>query len=345
MPLPAWPSERRGDDTTVTVEHAPAVRLVDVGRVEQVEIPVRDPGPGEVLIRVLGVGLCGSDAHWFREGGIGDLSIPTGGVVPCHEFCGVIETGSRSGERVAIDPAIPCLHCEQCVRGRLNLCLAMRFAGQASTEGGLQEFVVWPERCLVPIPDNVTNEQGALLEPFGVALHALDLGALRAGETVGVIGCGPLGLLVIKALASRGVEAIAAKEPLAHRMSAALDFGAVVWPEEGDGRFDVIFECAGRDESLHESLVAVAPGGRVVLVGIPEHDRSSFQASLARRKEISLRSSRRMMPQDLERAARMAGSGEVSLDGLVTHRFGLSAALAAFQTLVARTGIKVVVEP
>jgi L-iditol 2-dehydrogenase len=220
----------------------------------------------------------------------------------------------------------------------------MRFAGHGSTEGGLQEFVVWPERCLVSIPDNVTNEQGALLEPLGVALHALDLGDLQAGETAGVIGCGPLGLLVIKALASRGVEA-AAKEPLAHRMSAALDFGAVVWPEQGDGRFNVIFDCAGSDESLHESLLAVAPGCRVVLVGIPENDRSSFQASLARRKEISLRTSRRMIPQDLVRAARMAGSGEVSLDGLVTHRFDLAAAMTAFQTLVARTGIKVVVEP
>ena len=128
-------------------------------------------------------------------------------------------------------------------------------------------------------------------------------------------------------------------------MTAALDLGAVAWPEDGDSRLDVIFDCAGSDESLHESMVAVAPGGRVVLVGIPEHDRSSFQASIARRKEISLLLSRRMIPQDLVRAAQMAGSGEVSLDGLITHRFPMSEATLAFQTLVARSGIKIVLEP
>jgi len=220
----------------------------------------------------------------------------------------------------------------------------MRFAGHGSTDGGLQQFVVWPERCLVSMPDNVSNEHGALLEPLGIAIHALDLGELKTGESVGVIGCGPVGLLVIKALAARGVE-IAASDPLEHRMTAALDFGAVAWPEQGAGRLDLVFDCAGSDESLHESLVAVAPGGRVVFVGIPEHDRSSFQASLARRKEISLRLSRRMIPHDLVHAAEMAGSGEVSLDGLVTHRFQMAAATEAFQTLVARTGIKVVLEP
>ena len=327
------------------VEHAPAVRLVDVGRLEHVEVPVREPAVGDVLIRVLSVGLCGSDAHWFQEGGIGEATIPAHGVVPGHEFSGVIESGSRTGERVAIEPAIPCLHCEQCVRGRLNLCLEMRFAGHGSTDGGLQQFVVWPERCLVSMPDSITDEQGALLEPLGIALHALDLGELRKGESAGVIGCGPIGLMVIKALAARGIETIAASEPLDHRMNAALNLGAVAWPEHGVGRLDVIFDCAGSDESLHESLVAVAPGGRVVLVGVPEHDRSSFQASLARRKEISLRLSRRMIPEDLVRAAEMAGSGEVSLDGLITHRFPMSAATVAFQTLVARTGIKIVLEP
>jgi L-iditol 2-dehydrogenase len=195
------------------------------------------------------------------------------------------------------------------------------------------------------MPDNLSNEQGALLEPLGIALHALDLGELGGGESVGVIGCGPIGLLLIKVLAGRGVETIAASEPLRHRMTAALGFGAVAWTEQGDGRLDVVFDCAGSDDSLHDSLNAVAPGGRVVLVGIPEHDRSTFQASLARRKELTLRSARRMIPDDLVRAAQMAGSGEVSLDGLVTHRFEMSAATAAFQTLVARTGIKIVVEP
>ena len=177
------------------------------------------------MIRVLSVGLCGSDAHWFEEGGIGDAVIPEGGVIPGHEFCGVIESGIRAGERVAIDPAIPCLRCEQCSAGRLNLCLEMKFSGHGTTEGALRSHLVWPERCLVPLPDNVTDEQGSLLEPLGIALHAIDLGDVQTNSAVAVLGCGPVGLLLIAALRARGISPIAI-EPLEHRLAAARANGS-----------------------------------------------------------------------------------------------------------------------
>lgn len=306
---------------------------------------VGEPGPGEVLLRVLSVGLCGSDAHWFEEGGIGDATLPEGGVIPGHEFCGVIESGPRSGERVAVDPAIPCLHCEQCLAGRLHLCLEMRFAGHGLTDGAMRSHLVWPERCLVTLPNDMPDEQGALLEPLGVALHAVDLGEVGAADRTAVIGCGPVGLLLVAALAARGVDRILAADPLQHRLAAAEAMGASAADPTIDGEVDVVFDCAGNDASLHTALQMARAGGRVVLVGVPEGDRTSFQASLARRKEIALLLCRRMLPEDLGRAAELVDRGAISLDGLISHRFPMADAGTAFQTLVGRTGLKVVVEP
>ncbi len=331
----------------MTTRQAPAVRLLGIGRLEAYEVPVEEPGPGEVVIKVLSVGLCGSDAHWFEEGGIGDVTLPNGGVIPGHEFCGIIESGPRSGERVAVDPAIPCLRCVPCGEERFHLCLDMRFAGHGSINGALRGHLVWPERCLVTLPERLPDEEGALLEPLGVALHAIDLGMVGQRDRTAVIGCGPVGLLLVAALRARGQKEIVAADPLEHRLAAAMEMGAK--PLGGSAvstsDIEVVFDCAGSDQSLHTALQLSRPGGRIVLVGVPSGDRLSFQASLARRKEVSLALCRRMLPNDLARAAELAGDGSVPLGGLITHRYPLADAVTAFETLVARTGLKVVVQP
>ncbi len=312
-----------------------------------------EPGEGEVLLRVLAVGLCGSDAHWFREGSIGDATLGAG-LVLGHEFSAVIESGDRKGERVAVDPAVPCLVCEQCQAGRPNLCLDLVFAGHG-VDGALRGHMVWPERCLVPVPDHLPDDQGALLEPLGVAIHSIDLAGSVDGAAVGVIGCGPIGLLLIAALRRSGAERIVAADPLSHRRDAAVamgatdvsgDFGEVGELASAVGAgLDFVFETAGTDAALHTALTLARPGARVVLVGIPDGDRTSFVASLARRKELSLAVCRRMLPNDLARAAEMAGAGLLGLDLLVTDRYPLSAAVEAFGALVDRRGLKVVINP
>ncbi len=314
---------------------------------------IPEPGEGEVLLRVLAVGLCGSDAHWFREGSIGDAALGAG-LVLGHEFSAVIESGDRTGERVAVDPAVPCLACEQCRAGRPNLCLDLVFAGHG-VDGALRGHMVWPERCLVPVPDHLADDQGALLEPLGVALHSIDLAGSVDGAAVGVIGCGPIGLLLIAALRRSGAQRIVATDPLSHRLDAAAEMGATdVFGDFGvaDGLasavgagLDFVFETAGTDAGVHTALMVARPGGRVVLVGIPDGDRTSFVASIARRKELTLVVCRRMLPNDLVRAAEMAGSGLPGLDLLVTDRYPLSAAADAFEALVDRRGLKVVVNP
>lgn len=309
-----------------------------------------EPGDGEVLLEVLAVGLCGSDRHWYREAGIGDAVVGDG-LILGHEFSALIASGPHQGQRVAVDPAIPCQECDQCVAGRPNLCLDLHFAGHG-IDGALRRHMVWPEWCLVPLPDSLSDEQGALLEPLGVALHAIDLAGPIEGRSLCVIGCGPIGLLLTAALRDLGARRIVATDPLPHRLEAAVTFGAtetVSAPDEGtdplmDG-FDVVFETAGTDAALHRALVAARPGGRVVLVGIPDADRTSFVASLARRKELTIMLCRRMLPGDLARAAVLAERGISGLDQMITHRFDLGRAVEAFDTLLDQQGIKVMVVP
>lgn len=323
-----------------------ALRLHAAGDLRLHDEPPPVPAAGEVLLRVTAVGLCGSDRHWFDEGGIGD-AVLTRPLVLGHEFAGVIESGSRSGERVAVDPAIPCARCAVCLAGQPHLCLRLRFAGHGSTDGALRSRLTWPEQLAHALPDSLTDTEAALLEPLGVALHALDLGHVQTGTSAGVFGCGPIGLLLIQALRAAGASQIIATDVLPHRLEAAAALGATPALELGDGGLgvDVSFDAAGEDAAVGDAIAATRPGGRVVLVGIPAGDRTSFTASPARRKGLTLLLSRRMKPADLPRAIRLVETGEISLMPLVTARYGLDEWRGAFGDLVRRRGLKVVVEP
>jgi L-iditol 2-dehydrogenase len=323
-----------------------AAVLTGAGRVELMEQEVGEPGDGEVLIRVSAVGLCGSDAHWYEEGSIGDAELGLG-LVLGHELTGVIESGPRTGERVAVDPAIPCLACDPCRRHQQNLCSDLRFAGHGSTHGGLRGHLVWPERCLTTLPEVVSDEVGALLEPLGVAIHAVDLAGIDASMKVGVVGAGPIGLLTLMVLRARGVKRIVASEPLSHRRDVAESLGADVesGPLGDSALCDVVFDAAGTDTALATSLEAARPGGLVVAVGIPVGDRTTLAASVPRRKELTLRWCRRMDSGDLDRAASLAADRTEVLAGLVTHTYPMNAVDQAFDDLVTRRGVKVLVTP
>lgn len=337
----------------MTMTSTPAAVLTAARTLEIRQTSLPEPGAGEVLIRVATVGLCGSDAHWYEEGKIGETGIGSG-LILGHEFSGVIESGSRYGERVAVDPAVPCLVCPPCRSGKANLCLNVQFAGHGTTDGALRNHMVWPERSLVSLPEGITSEAGALLEPLGIALHAIDLAGPERAGSVGVFGCGPIGLLLVSVLQSMGLEKIVATDRLPHRLEAARTLGAtetILATEDeterdallevaGDG-LDQTYETAGSDEAIHSAMTAARPGTRLVLVGIPNGDRTSFSASLARRKELSFVLSRRMLAADLTRAADLFES--LDLAGIITHRYPLDRVEEAFQALSDRRGLKVVV--
>ena len=345
-----------------------AARLYGVGEIRLGDEPVPEPGPGQTLVQVTAVGLCGSDLHWFSEGAIGDaqLSRP---LVLGHEAAGVIAAGPRRGQRVAIDPAIPDGTCRACRDGYRNLCPHVRFSGHGSTDGSLREFMAWPDELLHPLPDELTDSDGAILEPLGVAVHSVDLGHLPFAGRAAVVGCGPIGLLTIQLLRVSGAESIVAFDPLPHRREAAATLGAdrvadptELWPgtdPTGTGTVvaeppglkdlvgygvDVAFEIAGGDAGVGLAMHATRPGGRVTLGGIPDDDRIGFGASLARRKGLTIAMVRRMN-EVYERAISLVARGQVDTASLVTDRFGLDATAQAFGTATKRAGLKVVVEP
>jgi L-iditol 2-dehydrogenase len=332
-----------------------AARLHAVGDLRVGEEPVPAATAGMSLVRVTAVGICGSDLHWWGDGAIGDAKLDRP-LVLGHEGAGVIAAGPRRGERVAIDPAIACGACRACRDGYPNLCYRIRFAGHGETDGMLREFAAWPSGLLHRLPDAVPDADGALLEPLGVAVHAVDLGHLPLGGTASVTGCGPIGLLLIGVLKAAGAGSVLAIEPLAHRREAALRFGADVVAEPGSlagGELmreltgygvDVAFEAAGDDEAVRLAVESVRPGGRVVLVGIPADDVIRFRASAARRKGLTIAMVRRMN-QVYPRAISLAARGVVELGSLVTRRAGLGEAAEAFGDAARRTGLKVVIEP
>jgi L-iditol 2-dehydrogenase len=324
-------------------------RLHGAGDLRLSDEPAPEPGTGESLVRVEAVGICGSDLHWYEEGGIGDSRLGPPLVVG-HEFAGVVEGGPLAGRRVAVDPAIPCERCALCREGHPNLCPDVVFAGHGSCDGALREYLRWPTHRLHPLPDALDGVAGALLEPLGVAIHAVDLGHVGVGARVAIVGCGPIGLLLGQVSAAAGATVALAVDPLAHRRTAAARAGAeaAIAPDEiasWDGpEVDVAFEAAGTDDAVDVALRAARPGARVVLAGIPGGDRTSFSASVARRKGVTLLLVRRM--KDVyPRAIRLVEAGAVDLQSLVTHRFPLERVGEAFDVAAARQGLKVVVEP
>jgi L-iditol 2-dehydrogenase len=328
-----------------------SVRLHGTGdlRIHEEDVPFA--GEGERLIRVKSVGVCGSDLHWFSEGSIGDAKLEHP-LVLGHEFAGV----TADGQRVAIDPAIPCGHCEFCRHGHPNLCENLVFAGHGKHDGALREWMAWSEKSLFPIPDSISDEEGAMLEPLGIAIHAVDLGKLKAGMTVGVFGCGPIGLLILQMAKLSGAANIIATDKFMHRVEAAKALGAsqgllvdehprrseIEAATQGRG-VDVAFEAAGTQAAVDAAFDAVSTGGNVVLAGIPDDDNTSFTASLARRKGLTIKLVRRMK-HTYPRAIELVSKGLVDVRSIVTHRFPLEQAAEAFRVAERREGLKIIIE-
>ena len=332
------------------------LRLHGVGDLRLHTEPDPVPGPDESLVRVSAVGLCGSDIHWFSEGCIGDSRLENP-LVLGHEFSGIVESGELSGQLVAVDPAIPCGICERCLEGNPNLCPSVRFAGDVTRDGALCERVSWPSQCLHPLPESFAATDGCMLEPLGVAIHSVDLGHLKPGMTVAVLGCGTIGLLTLQVARAAGATRLFATDVLRHRLEAAESLGVTSTIRADEGReaggildatngkgVDVAFEAAGENQAVEAAMAVTRPGGKVILVGIPAQDRTTFTASVARRKGLTIKLVRRMKAT-YPRAIELVKTGLVNVRPLVTHRFPLEEAETAFSVASKREGIKTIIEP
>jgi L-iditol 2-dehydrogenase len=312
------------------------------------EVPKPEPGPGEVLVRVRAVGVCGSDVHYYLDGRIGDavVSFP---FTLGHEFAGEVAAlgpgvdGPPVGTRVAVDPAVPCGHCEQCLGGNQNCCPTVEYAGSPPTQGTLAEFYLVPAENCEPLPDALNFADGAVLEPLGVVGHALNLAKIRPGDTVAVLGGGPIGLLTLQVALGSAAGAVYLTEPVAERRAVAAQLGAsgVCDPSaeepadwmmaQTNGRgADIVIEAAWGAEAVDQAVRMARAAGKVILIGIPREDCTSFQASLARRKGLSILVVRRMK-FDYWRAIALVERGVVGTRALVTHRFPLERSAEALE--------------
>ncbi len=302
----------------------------------------------DVLIRMERIGICGSDVHYYTAGRIGS-QVVTYPFTVGHESAGtVLKTGPavthvKSGDRIAIEPAMSCGKCDQCLTGRPNTCRKIKFLGTpGQADGSLSEYMVMPEKNCYPIQDTMSFDQAALAEPLSIGIYALKLYCSSlAGKKIGILGCGPIGMSVLVPAIAEGIERVYVTDRIDKRLKIASDAGAF-WTGNIDHEdivekisdmepllLDAIFECCGQQEAMDQAVRLVKPGGRIMIVGIPEFDNWSFPADIIRRKELSLQNVRRQN-ECFKPAVDMISSGRINVDKLVTHRFPFDRSREAF---------------
>jgi len=307
-------------------------------------INLREGGPDETLIDVAAVGICGSDLHYYKDGGIGSAIIREP-FIPGHEFGGrlcedVPELGLRRGALVAADPNRSCGRCEWCLQGHRNLCPNVEFFGAPPFDGAMAKQIWIPKSQIVALPETMDALEAAMLEPLGVAIHAVDLAKPRLLEPVALVGAGPIGLLILQALKIAGAGDVHVIEPLAHRRAAALELGAKdifatvedFVDKAGKCGRPLVIEATNSAFGFRDAVLAARIGGRVVLAGIPDGDVYTLSASEARRRGLKIKFVRRM-GDDFPRAIDLVSSGRVNVRALVTHRESLNAAPDLFESL------------
>ena len=337
-------------------------------RVEQAPHP-GPPGPGQVLLRVTAVGICGSDLHTYKDARIGNVSLQSP-LILGHEFAGVVEVVGPGpdnldgnfqplpvGARVAVDPAQPCWRCEMCEQGQPNLCHRLHFCGSYPDHGSLCQWMHMPVRSCFPIPDTMDDASAAILEPLGIAIHAIDLAKIRVMDSVAILGAGSVGLHILQLARLSGADPVFVSDKFPWRLEVAQRYGAIpINCDEADsvtavleatqGRgVDVAIEAAWADHSVQQAAEMARMGGRLVLVGISESDKLELKHSTVRRKGLTICVARRMK-HTYPRAIRLAQSGAVDLTGAISHRFPLERTPEAFAMNAAyRDGVvKVVIE-
>ncbi len=333
------------------------------GRLVIEERPEPTPGPGEVLARIAEVGVCGSDVHYWHEGGLGARRV-TGPLILGHETAGeVVALGPgadrlRVGDRVVLEPGVPCGQCVFCRRGEYNLCQDIRFMATPPVDGCLCEFVAWPQDWCYPMPDGMSYAAGALIEPAAVAVFALHLAALRPAASVAILGSSTIGLLTLQCARLAGAGKVIVTDVIPERLERARRFGAdavvdargedvparIAALTDGLGA-DVVFEAAGAEATMQQCVNCARPGGDIVVIGICPQDVLPINLGDARRRAVRLQFVRRyrhVFPDAID----LAASGRLQLEPLVTHRFPLERVTEAFETALAGGGdvLKVVVE-
>lgn len=309
-----------------------AAVLTEPGKIAVEQRRVPEPGPGQVLIRVASVGVCGSDVHYFEHGRIGDFVVEEP-LVLGHEASGTIVgvglgvAPDRLGERVAIEPQTTCGQCKQCRRGRYNLCRTVRFYATPPIDGAFMNYVVAESTRSYAVPEGLGDDEAALIEPLSVAVWANEKADVRPGDTVLITGAGPIGLLCMQVAEARGASRTILMDINPERLKTAKNLGCTQTIDLREERVnedleaDVLFECTGAQPAVDSALRALAPAARVIFVGMA--DQVTLPLGLIQSREISFTGTFRyanVYPAAIDLAAR----GKVDLRSLVTSHWGLA---------------------
>mmetsp|Transcript_30552 Transcript_30552/g.76670 ORF Transcript_30552/g.76670 Transcript_30552/m.76670 type:complete len:344 (+) Transcript_30552:42-1073(+) len=327
-------------------------------KLEKGEIPT--PGPGDALIAINSVGLCGSDVHYYAHHQCGPFKVD-GPLVLGHESSGTVKAvgekvkNLKVGDRVALEPGVTCKNCHECKTGRYNLCRDVQFLATPPYNGSLCNFICHPADYCFVLPDNVSNEEGALLEPLSVGIHACDRAGVTLGSNVLVLGAGPIGLVTLLAAKAAGASKVVMTDIKIEKLALASELGAALTVKVDDTDLatalkdsgidiDCSIECSGAAPSISAAIRCTRNGGCVCLVGRGATVDATIPLFDAADREVDIKGVfryRNVYP----RALGLVASGMVNLRPLITHRFAMADVNEAFQ--VAKTGrggaIKVVV--
>ncbi|MDF2891085.1 MAG: alcohol dehydrogenase [Clostridia bacterium] len=327
------------------------------------DVPMPSVKENEVLIKVEAVGICGSDVHYFQHGRIGDFVVE-GDFILGHECAGeVVEVGSAVknlavGDRVALEPGKTCGKCEFCKEGRYNLCPDVEFFATPPYHGVFTNYVAHPEDMCFKLPENVSNVEGALVEPLAVGLHATDIGEVKLGDTVVIYGSGCIGLVTLLACKAKGASKIIIVDVLENRLKKALELGAthVINPMEADvvetvktiteGKgAHVVVDTAAAVVTVKQTVDVLRIGGTIVLVGMTPKDEVEFNFMKLMGKEGVLKTIfryRNLYPVAINAIA----SGAINVKNIVSHEFDFENTKEAFDFVVnnARDVVKAVIK-
>jgi len=325
-----------------------AMVLTGIRQMEMQNLPRPEIIKGtDVLIKMKVVGVCGSDVHYYTTGKIGSQIVqypfPVG-----HEGAGeVISIGAdvtkvKPGDRIAIEPAMPCGECDQCNSGRPHTCRKLRFLGcPGQANGCLSEYIVMPENSCIPIKDSMTYTEAAISEPLAIGVYAVNQSIPMDGASIGILGFGPIGMSVLLPAIAKGAKKIYVTDLVDERLFIAKACGATwignplkmdIFTEIKDKEpllLDVVFECCGKQEAMDQAIELLKPGGKLMVIGIPDFDRWSFSVDLLRRKEICIQSIRRQN-HSVEEALEMMEMKLADVEKMPTHRFSFAQTKAAF---------------
>lgn len=323
-----------------------SIMLTGIKKLEIQDIP--KPGiqsDYDVLLKIAVVGICGSDIHYYAEGRIGD-QIVTYPFTIGHECSAIVEAVGQAvsqvkpGDRISVDPTISCGQCDQCMTGRTHTCLNQKFLGcPGQMSGCLSEYIIMPEKCCFKVGDNISLTQAALIEPLSIGAYAVSLLKNKNPKAVGILGVGPIGLSVLLACKQSGIESIFVTDKIDHRLQVAKSVGAswIGHPYQLyiDGKrevksLDAVFECCGQQDALDQAVGILKPGGELLIVGIPESDRISFNIHLLRRKEIDIQNVRRQNGF-VQTAIDWLQQGLVDINFMATHHYNLEQVKSAFE--------------